>query len=1516
MRKNRLYLTIALVLTIAVSLVIGVYSFFTDYQVKTLQAHSGVSLELKKDEGISSVQQSGYIVKKDGAGWYDAGTDATIKAEVKIGYEFDGWYNGNNKISSNADDIYTVNDYTVLTAKSKPIIYKITYDLIGGELPEGKTNPPTYTITSDTITLNNPTKDGYTFKGWIGSNGDTPETTVTIPTGSTGDKHYTAVWEEIEYNITYDLDGGTLPSGKTNPAKYKVTSPDITLNNPERTGYTFLGWTGTELTGSTEPILTSASVNLKYNADNNDCMTTLDSAISLVAGEKYKVTWDNKEYEVECKLHPEMGFPYIGNITLFNDASGTNTGEPFMIVSAKAYNQTMIASGDTANTTHTVAVVAKKFDNPVTIPTGSTGDRHYVAHWRATSAILMEGDGIEGTEGFNRTVPSTATSIVFTDEVAPANATLTDVSLAQDGGVVGWLDGTTYKVSTQRTGVYVKAPTNAEYLFACYGSENLTSIDLSMLDTSDTTNMYHTFEDNYKLQNIIFGDKWDVSNVEDFGYMFHSCQKITSLDLSSWNTPKATYMVGMFSGCNALETITFGTGFDTSNNKDFYQMFNGCKSLKAIDVSGFDTSKSSNFSDMFAYCENIKELDISNFDTSKVSSAVSNYPHIKDMFNGMLRLEKITLGAKFSFNGEGLTEKAVLPTPDATYITDKNVDGKWYNTETNVGYAPADVPSRTAATYTVDAPIANVTYSSNDGGFNVKLAPGLYETGTTTLIKSWDKLVSDGDITVSGTNITEATDFIGDLVISDSITSIGSNTLTRAVPDATKGMLFSESHLTGVTIPDTVTSIGGYAFYNCSDLASVIIGKSVSYISNTAFALSNIKTVYFTGTESQWSSSNVYAGYIPYETIVYNYVPSVNTIAVKYLAGTVTEGEYKEPTRAGYKFAGWYTDKDCTDGNEFDLSKAKGDVTVYAKWEKGYSISYNLDGGTLPDGAVTSYISSEGVTLPTPTKEGYEFVGWSSDFVSVDYNEYWGIDSNGNLYIDGSHYNPNISTNSNISTCAGEVGDSIDANNSISFSLKTDGYISFTIESIGKGIAGGTQLSYSILKDKIVVYTGVCNATVQYDKKIDVNKFLEQGNYEIIFNSVLGKEVFIKDLTIYSDVATSISVGSVGDKTLNAVWRFVTLPTMAISDSWYKGSIDMQAIENITFISFSDFSNFDDDIWAESWDASDYYDGQVMAYRTGLSIYIVDVTNYGKIYANANSSCMFSGLSSLISIDELGLLDTSNVTDMSYMFDNCDELISLNLSGLNTSNVTDMIYMFYNCSNLKTIYVGTGWDTSKADTTDMFTDCGTSSVTYKSSTASLSLDEENDEPVDTTTLYWQSIVDKMFEGATELTLDGEVTEMPLDVIDAVSQLENAVTFTWNDKVFVISQETINDFEYVPGTPISIAELAETYAVKADSTDSIDDNSIEEVDENVENTDSEIVGGSNSDSETEPIESTNEDEPSTGSSETEPIAAESENAVEAAAESSSIDDSSSVGDTDSIAIANTSLLLMMLQYRIL
>jgi len=74
--------------------------------------------------------------------------------------------------------------------------------------------------------------------------------------------------------------------------------------------------------------------------------------------------------------------------------------------------------------------------------------------------------------------------------------------------------------------------------------------------------------------------------------------------------------------------------------------------------------------------------------------------------------------------------------------------------------------------------------------------------------------------------------------------------------------------------------------------------------------------------------------------------------------------------------------------------------------------------------------------------------------------------------------------------------------------------------------------------------------------------------------------------------------------------------------------------------------------------------------------------------------------------------NTSTCWGMTYMFNGCERLSSLDLSSFTTNKVDSMESMFQDCFNLSTIYVGTGWTTS-SKTKNMFTNCGTSSVTIK-----------------------------------------------------------------------------------------------------------------------------------------------------------------------------------------------------------
>lgn len=141
-----------------------------------------------------------------GGGEYEEGTTVTLTATANEGYTFVNWAE-----NGSADTAITGNAFAmpaadvVVTAVFKPISYSIGYTMNGGNA----SNPATYTIETETFTLTNPTKVGYTFKSWSGTGltGDENQT-VTIAKGSTGDRAYTANWTANTYTVKFDANGG------------------------------------------------------------------------------------------------------------------------------------------------------------------------------------------------------------------------------------------------------------------------------------------------------------------------------------------------------------------------------------------------------------------------------------------------------------------------------------------------------------------------------------------------------------------------------------------------------------------------------------------------------------------------------------------------------------------------------------------------------------------------------------------------------------------------------------------------------------------------------------------------------------------------------------------------------------------------------------------------------------------------------------------------------------------------------------------------------------------------------------------------------------------------------------------------------------------------------------------------------------------------------------------------------------------------------------------------------------
>ena len=128
--------------------------------------------------------------------------------------------------------------------------------------------------------------------------------------------------------------------------------------------------------------------------------------------------------------------------------------------------------------------------------------------------------------------------------------------------------------------------------------------------------------------------------------------------------------------------------------------------------------------------------------------------------------------------------------------------------------------------------------------------------------------------------------------------------------------------------------------------------------------------------------------------------------------------------------------------------------------------------------------------------------------------------------------------------------------------------------------------------------------------------------------------------------------------------------------------------KTVTKIVFQDsIKNIDNE--SRSWDTSAAKNKTVMARlvpNTGDTITnTLYIQGNGGVIANYNSSDLFYNFSKLTEIENVNLLDTSNVTDMSYMFENCSSLTILDVSNFDTSNVTNMSYMFKNCSKLTSL---------------------------------------------------------------------------------------------------------------------------------------------------------------------------------------------------------------------------------------
>ncbi len=166
-----------------------------------------------------------------------------IGAPTREGFVFTGWTYGDVttptlSVTVGGGEIGNISLVANWEAAPEFATYKINYVLDGGK--NAASNPATYTEGADVITLAAPTRNYYNFIGWTYEGADAPVMNVTIdPTVDSGDKTYTAIWQEIVYSIKYVLSGGEHLG---NPTTYTASDLPLSIKPAIKANTHFFGW--------------------------------------------------------------------------------------------------------------------------------------------------------------------------------------------------------------------------------------------------------------------------------------------------------------------------------------------------------------------------------------------------------------------------------------------------------------------------------------------------------------------------------------------------------------------------------------------------------------------------------------------------------------------------------------------------------------------------------------------------------------------------------------------------------------------------------------------------------------------------------------------------------------------------------------------------------------------------------------------------------------------------------------------------------------------------------------------------------------------------------------------------------------------------------------------------------------------------------------------------------------------------------------------------------------------------
>lgn len=919
----------------------------------------------------------------------DSSAALTENIFVKTGYKFVGWAE-----SEDGDAVYTDGTNYAMGAEAQytlyavweTVDYTIKYNLNNGI---AENNPPVYTIESEDIVLQAPTRAGYRFTGWVGTELSEPTLSVTIKMGSTGNREYTATWEANTNRVLFHANGG---KGEMSAQSIKTdeTVP-LSSNLFTREGYTFVGWAEEQ------------SGEVKYSDGANYTMGE-ESEYTLYA------VWRTVEYTISYILN--------GGSVSGNPGSYTIESDTFRLENPTRAGYTFAGWTGTGLEEPTLAV---------TVLQGSTGNREYTATWEANiNKIVFHANGGDGDMPAQE-MATDESFVLSLNTFTRAGYTFIGWATSENGQAV-YADGGSYKMGAAAE-YYLYAvwsPNLNELRFDGNGADTGAMAPLSvytgeseLLPENTFERIGHTFV-GWATEpggGVIYEDEAEYTMGAAASYTLYAVWQINQYTItieSNGGTEIAPITQDYGTVVQAPVVTRSGYAFvEWYADSDLTEVFNFA-TMPAENVTAYAKWQMSNLGGELTGIRTAEEL------MAMSGNLAGNYYLENDI--DMSGYEWIPVGTEDdpftgSFDGKGFTIQNLTIVDTFMYV------GLF-------GYSSVEIFDVHILDADYNIPNENYRLSNYVGGIvgfgdvrncswdgNLVVRAGQYVGGIVGR-GSAQNCISVGSITVQNINYNSQSNpnssgYIGGIAGSGNIiegcysntymdvsgtvysnstgaTGTTGNISTGKIAGRAQNIKNCYSHSTGRVLN---SSLRHYAFTylvgtlsgtaeNCyGPVAHEGSYELVNCIGSTTDP--NLESRYYMVETMGWDESIWCFGYgLPvfygteYIRVIYENCEGVNNDENPSAYQVGSDGfTLAVPYRTGYTFNGWYLDENFENGIT-EITSLSEPLTIYAKWTpNSYTLTLNPVGGELETDSVQVNYDGE-YQLGVPTLFGYKFVGW------------------------------------------------------------------------------------------------------------------------------------------------------------------------------------------------------------------------------------------------------------------------------------------------------------------------------------------------------------------------------------------------------------------------------------------------------------------------------------------------------------------------------------------------------------